>query len=129
MSLFSFPKHERLKKKKDFKRIIKEGRVYTFPPFMVYIRRGSDVRKIGIIVNKKVGSAVVRNRLKRLVREVYRLNRPYLVDDVEMIVIIKPSDRIIKNFWEMEKILKKIWQNANIFKDVEKSSNSSNKIL
>ncbi|MCX7846002.1 MAG: ribonuclease P protein component [Dictyoglomaceae bacterium] len=128
MRLFSFPPYERLKKKKDFSRIIKEGRVYSLPPLLVYIKR-SNIRKIGIIVNKKVGPAVVRNRLKRLIREVYRLNRPYLVDDVEMIVIIKPSDRIIKNFWEMEKVLKEIWQKAKILKDVEKDSNSSNKIL
>lgn len=84
---------------------------------------------MGISINKKVGSAIVRNRLKRLVREIYRLNRPYLVDDVEMLVIIKPSDKVIANFWEMEKILKKIWQDAKIFKDVEKNSDSINKIL
>lgn len=129
MSLFSFPSYERLKKKEDFKRIIREGKVYTLPPLVVYIKRGSNTRKIGIIVNKKVGSAVIRNRLKRLIREVYRLNRPYIVDDVEMVIIIKPSDKIIKNFWEMEKILKRIWQNAKILKDVKEDSNSSNKIL
>ncbi len=129
MSLFSFPIYERLKKKEDFKRVIREGSVYTFSPILVYIRKGSNIRKIGVIVNKKVGPAVVRNRLKRLVREVYRLNRPYLLNDVEMVVMIKPSDKVIKNFWEMEKILKKIWQDAKVLKDVKENSNSSNKIL
>ncbi|MGB9856880.1 MAG: ribonuclease P protein component [Dictyoglomaceae bacterium] len=129
MGLFSFPSYERLKKKEDFKRILREGKIYTLSPLIVYIRRGSPQRKIGISVSKKVGSAVVRNRLKRLVREVYRLNRPYLVDDVEMLVIIKPGDKVIDNFWEMEKVLKKIWQDAKIFKDVEKDRDSINKIL
>ncbi len=129
MGLFSFPIYERIKKREDFKRVIREGRVYTLSHLLVYIRKGSNIRKIGIIVNKKVGPAVVRNRLKRLVREVYRLNRPYLLNDFEMVVVIKPSDKVIKNFWEMEKILKKIWQDAKILKDVKENSNSSNKIL
>jgi len=119
---YSFPKDERLKKKEDFKRILREGKVYALPPLIVYIRKGAEKRKIGISVNKKVGSAVLRNRIKRLIREVYRLHRPYLPEDIEMFVIVRRSEKPIDNYWEMERILRSIWKNAKVLKDDEKNS-------
>lgn len=129
MGTYSFPKEERLRKKEDFERILKEGKVYYCPPIIVYINKKGERRRLGISVNKKVGSAVIRNRIKRLIREVYRLNRPYILDNVEILVIVKPNGKKIKNFAEMEKILKNIWKSANIFKDVKEDSCNINKNL
>jgi len=94
LRLYSFPKEERLKKQEDFLRILREGRPYSLSKnFVVYIRKG-EKRRIGISVSKKVGTAVVRNRIKRLIREVYRLHRPYLSDNAEILVIVKPGENI-----------------------------------
>ena len=102
MGIYSFPKEERLRKKEDFERILKEGKVYYYPPIIVYINKKGERRRLGISINKKVGSAVIRNRIKRLIREVYRLNRPYILDNVEILVIVKPDGKKIKKLEELK---------------------------
>lgn len=119
MGLYSFPKEERLKKQEDFLRILREGKPY-FPSknFIVYIRKNTEKRKIGISINKKVGKAVVRNRIKRLIREVYRLYRPYLRDDIEMLVIVKPGENIKDmDFYVVKDMLLRVWEKAGVLKN------------
>lgn len=48
------------------------------------------VRRIGITASRKVGGAVVRNRVKRGVREWFRRNRHELPEDVDVVVIARP---------------------------------------
>ncbi len=69
-------REERLKLKRDFRRVFSEGKsVFNEYLRLVYLENGLDHPRIAIIVRKKVGKAVFRNRLKRLMREVYRLNK------------------------------------------------------
>ncbi len=49
------------------------------------------VRRLGITASRKVGNAVVRNRLKRAVREWYRGNRSKLAEGVDIVVIARPG--------------------------------------
>lgn len=118
MGLYSFPKDERLKKQEDFIRILREGRPYSLSKnFVVYIRKGAEKRRIGISINKKVGKAVVRNKIKRLIREVYRLHRPYLKEDIEMLVIVKPGVNVKDiDFYKVKEMLSKIWEKAGVLK-------------
>jgi ribonuclease P protein component len=60
-----------LKKQKDFKRVYK-GRSAASSLFVVYAAEG-DSDRLGLSVSKKIGTAVVRNRVKRLVRESCRI--------------------------------------------------------
>lgn len=58
---------KRLKKESDFKEVFNKGkRVYSRSLALLYIKK--DSLKIGIAVSKKHGSAVKRNRIKRLIR-------------------------------------------------------------
>ena len=68
------PKENRLRNTKDFKRVYSRGRSYVHPLMVLYVYRaqGTDLR-IGFSVSKKLGGAVVRNRIKRRLREVSRL--------------------------------------------------------
>ena len=84
---YSFQKSERLKSKQDFDEIFKQGKRITAKLFRVYFLK-KDTRKLGVIVSKKVSkSAVKRNQIKRWVREIYRVNKSKIPDDVKIIVI------------------------------------------
>ncbi|HEX8961056.1 MAG TPA: ribonuclease P protein component [Geobacteraceae bacterium] len=71
-----FPKHERLLHRSDFVRISGQGEKIHSANFIILWERASgETVRVGITVSGKVGNAVVRNRLKRLIREFYRLNK------------------------------------------------------
>ena len=66
---FTFKKINKLKSKKSFQFVYGKGRTVVDPLSVFYILadQGEDV-KIGLAVGKKLGCAVVRNRVKRLMR-------------------------------------------------------------
>ena len=60
--------------------------------FICYaVRRAGQNRKMGCAVSRRVGRAVVRNRVKRYIREVYRKHRATLRDDVHLVVVARPA--------------------------------------
>lgn len=75
----SFPKSARLRKRADFMRLSNNANKQTQRGFLVvWLENELDSVRLGITVSKKVGSAVVRNRIKRFVREIYRVLRHQL---------------------------------------------------
>jgi len=64
------PRRNRLRREKDFRATYSGGRRYDLPSMVLYVRaNGEETVRIGFTVGRKVGSAVVRNRVKRLLRE------------------------------------------------------------
>lgn len=73
---FTFSKAERIRKRPEYVRLSEAGIKSASRNFLVIsFRTDDDTTRIGITVSRKVGNAVVRNRLKRLIREFYRLNK------------------------------------------------------
>lgn len=73
MKKFKFRKIHRLKAKKSFQLVYKKGRTVVDGFAVFYILKGQDENfKIGLAAGKKLGCAVVRNRTKRMMREVFR---------------------------------------------------------
>lgn len=70
---FKFKKNNRLKSKQGFQAVYTKGRTVLDGMSVFYILpQEEESVKIGLAVGKKLGCAVIRNRVKRLMREVFR---------------------------------------------------------
>ena len=94
-STLSFKKTQRVRQRFLYRLVQNKGRRVSLRQFtvMVWRRTGVDVEtpwaRLGITVSKKVGNAVVRNRVKRVVREVFRRNQTVFSADCDYVFIAK----------------------------------------
>ncbi len=87
MSSFSFSKEERLLKPGDFVKINRAGRrEHTVHFTVIYAENGLGLSRLGITASRKTGNAVERNRIKRLVREFFRLHKGDLPQGHDIVV-------------------------------------------
>lgn len=90
MGSFSFPKTRRILKRKDFVNLNRSGKKVHTEHFAITVgRSGPGTNRLGITASKRAGNAVQRNRIKRLVREFYRLNISRLPQGVDLVVAAK----------------------------------------
>jgi ribonuclease P protein component len=89
---FRYPKEARVRRRAEYVGLQRDGR-RRHTQHLVFIRRQTDHRgsRLGVTVSSRVGNAVVRNRVKRLVREVFRQYRTNLVPPADVVVIAKPG--------------------------------------
>lgn len=85
------PRNFRLKKKSEFKKIFETGKSIPGKYTVLIILKGSTKKKIGFIASKKVGNAVARNRARRLMREVIRLNLSHIIEGTQIICIARAT--------------------------------------
>ncbi|MCC7243322.1 MAG: ribonuclease P protein component [Acidobacteria bacterium] len=72
-----FRADEHVRKREDFERIYETGRRASGRLMTMFVREnGRPGARLGIAATRKIGSAVIRNRAKRLVREVFRHHKP-----------------------------------------------------
>lgn len=104
---FRFEKSRRLLKREDFLRVQSRGRRRVVDSFVVMIlpRADGGVTRLGITASRKVGSAVVRNRAKRLVREFFRRNYPKLPASSDIVVIVRSQPKKKTSYAEVEREL------------------------
>ena len=83
---------ESLKKNDDFRKCYRIGKSYANRLLVLYVC-GNDREKnrIGISVSKKVGNSVVRHRIKRLIRENYRLREQMFNSGLDMVVVARSA--------------------------------------
>jgi ribonuclease P protein component len=87
---FSFKKTDRILKRSEFAELSKTGHRIQNKHFIAYFAAGRyDRARLGVTVTRKVGPAVKRNRIKRLVREFFRLNRYCLSGKWDINIIAK----------------------------------------
>jgi ribonuclease P protein component len=92
----TFTKRDRIRDKIDFDRLKKSGTKYTDGVFLaVILPNDTGFCRLGIAVPKRVGNAVARNRMKRLIRETFRLNRSALPDSVDLLVVVRKPPELM----------------------------------
>lgn len=116
MKEFGLPESSRLKLETDFKRVFEEGRkavTRELAMWWVTGRPSKNGRRIGIVVGRRHGGAVTRNRLKRLIREAFRLNKGKLGKGTEIIICPRAGSGL-DDFRSAEKALLHIWTKAGL---------------
>jgi ribonuclease P protein component len=86
------PKRGRLSRSAEFERVYRQGRshanrhlvVHTFP------QAGADTTRLGVSVSRKVGGAVDRNRVKRLLREAFAAESDVVPAGHDVVVVARP---------------------------------------
>ena len=86
----NFPKKERLRKRADFTEIFNQGRKTYSSHLILFCRaNGGQSARIGITASRKVGSAVVRNQVKRLIKEYYRQHKSYFRVGIDYSLVVR----------------------------------------
>ena len=88
-------KRPRLSRSSDFQRIYRQGSSTASRYLVLYSFRrpaeaGAEGPRLGLSVSKKLGGAVVRNRVKRLLREAFQGCAGHLAEEYDLVVIARP---------------------------------------
>ena len=79
-----------VKENHEFRRIYRKGRSAVSPYLVVYCQKNREGRsRLGVTVSKKLGHAVVRNRVRRRLREIYRLNSHQLKTGWDIVIVAR----------------------------------------
>ena len=106
-----------LKENYEFRRIYAKGRSGVSPYLVVYVRPNRRGRnRLGVTVSTKLGHAVVRNRCRRRLREVYRLEKPQLKTGYDIILVAR--SRTATAPWpELQKQFRRLCRKVDLMKE------------
>ena len=95
---YAFKKAERLRRRSEFSALFKSGkRIHSEYLTVILSTNTSDVRRLGLVVGKKVRKeAVRRNRMKRLLREFFRLNKHRLSASQDILIVARKDFSFMK---------------------------------
>ena len=106
----------RIKDNQEFVSTVRKGNVLRHGPFLIhYINNDVNVCRIGISVNKKLGNAVTRNRVKRQTRAMCDSLVEYTSHTFDVVIIIKP-DFLNNSFDDNKNILNNLLSKIGITK-------------
>ena len=96
MAQFAFPKSLHLRKPAEFAAVY-DGRVReSRGPLLVYARpNGLPHPRVGLSTSRKVGNAVRRNRIRRLLREAFRLMQHDLPRGYDLVVVVRAHEPLL----------------------------------
>lgn len=107
-----------LKNSSDFTKVYKNG-MYSVGKYVVlYVFKSNlnNVNRLGIVTSKKVGKSVKRNRIRRLVREIYRTIDLNLIKGFDFVLMARKSDKI-PDYYDMKKEIRFLFKKQHLFSE------------
>ena len=93
MRRYTFRRKQRLRRRDDFRRVIRTARSAADHRLVVYVAANNlGCTRLGTSVGKRIGPAVERNRVKRLIREAFRLLQYELPSGLDLLVIPRDTE-------------------------------------
>ncbi|GGJ64763.1 ribonuclease P protein component [Anoxybacillus voinovskiensis] len=108
-------KKYRIKKNKEFQQVFQQGKSMANRQFVVYVfdRPEQPFFRLGLSVSKKIGKAVVRNQVKRYIRQVFLELREQIAPGKDYVVIARiPTSEM--NYAEVKKSLIHVLKKAGV---------------
>lgn len=91
-----FGREHRLQRRTEFRRVYETGRRSSGRHAVVFaLREGQGPWRLGITTTRRVGTAVRRNRMRRLVREFFRRRGPWLPEGWWFVVNVRPGSAVL----------------------------------
>lgn len=108
-------KNQKVRKNSEFRFIYRRGKSFSNHLLVLYLYKNKkNVNRIGISVSKKVGKSVTRNRVKRLIKESYRLNNSELVIGYDLVFIAR-SAASEKSYSEISYAIRNLLKRAGLY--------------
>ena len=111
------PRFCRLHLKRDFEAIIQGGIKLQYRNLVLWCRKtGKQTQRparFAVVVSRRLGPAVLRNRAKRLLREAFRLNRKYILAGMDVIISPRGWDAL-SNVQAAQEALKSLFGQAEL---------------
>ena len=87
-----FSSNKRIRKAQEFLNVKKNGTRIVCGCFIAQaLANNLDVSRLGVVASRKTGNAVVRNRAKRVFRELFRLTYENLPKEVDLVIVVWPN--------------------------------------
>ncbi len=115
-------KVNRIKKNDEFQKIFKHGQSFANRQLVLYFLKKPNQShfRIGLSVSKKIGNAVMRNQVKRYLRQAFHELEEDIRQDYDLIIIArKPTNQM--NFHEMKQSLNHVLKRSKLFKNKKRS--------
>lgn len=105
------------KKNYEFKNVLNKGKFYCGKYIIMYVSKNKKNKNtIGIAISKKIGKAVKRNRLKRLIRESYRLQENELLQGYDIVFLWNKNKIEECKCYNVKEDMRKLFEKAGILK-------------
>jgi ribonuclease P protein component len=113
----------RLRNREDFSRIYRGGKSFANGQFVVYWSKqpSAEPFRLGVSASKKIGNAVVRNRMRRMIKEIVRHQANRIAPKTDLILIVRKPATMMK-MKEMEKSVLHVLKKAGLLKNISHSN-------
>ncbi|MGM9593457.1 MAG: ribonuclease P protein component [Candidatus Onthomonas sp.] len=108
-----------LKENRDFRRLYSRGKYAACSTLVLYWRPNRlDHNRLGITVSTKLGHAVVRNKIRRRIREICRLHGQQLRQGIDLVVVARSRAPQV-DYWKLDRDFQKMARKLGIWKEPE----------